>query len=92
MGKLAHQAGGEVRKLINAICEQALTDRVRGPHDRQRLPLRARLGVQNSKVLSKVLFLDSPKDPEKGLLQEILMVFLLVQMMAPVKPLGKVLR
>ncbi len=38
--------------LINSICEQALTDRVRKPHDRQRLPLRARLGVQNSKVLS----------------------------------------
>ena len=38
--------------LINAICEQALTDRVRAAHDRQRLPLRARLGVQNSRVLS----------------------------------------
>ncbi|MGQ5718804.1 GlxA family transcriptional regulator [Pseudochrobactrum asaccharolyticum] len=38
--------------LVNSICEQALTDRVRKPHDRQRLPLRARLGVQNSKVLS----------------------------------------
>ncbi|TPW31941.1 GlxA family transcriptional regulator [Pararhizobium mangrovi] len=38
--------------LVNRICEQALTDRVRGPHDRQRLPLRARLGIQNSKVLS----------------------------------------
>ncbi len=38
--------------LVNRICEQALTDRVRNPQDRQRLPLRARLGVQNSKVLS----------------------------------------
>ena len=38
--------------LVNTVCEQALTDRVRGPQDRQRLPLRARLGVQNSKVLS----------------------------------------
>ena len=38
--------------LINAICEQALTDRVRSHHDRQRLPLRARLGVQNTKILS----------------------------------------
>lgn len=38
--------------LVNSICEQALTDRVRKQHDRQRLPLRARLGVQNSKVLS----------------------------------------
>jgi transcriptional regulator GlxA family with amidase domain len=38
--------------LVNRVCEQHLTDRVRSPHDRQRLPLRARLGVQNSKVLS----------------------------------------
>src|ERR1700761_8756877 len=38
--------------LVNRVCEQALTDRVRSPHDRQRLPLRARLGVQNAKVLS----------------------------------------
>lgn len=38
--------------LVNRVCEQALTDRVRSPQDRQRLPLRARLGVQNSKVLT----------------------------------------
>ena len=38
--------------LVNRICEQVLTDRVRSPTDRQRLPLRARLGVQNTKVLS----------------------------------------
>ena len=35
--------------LVNRVCEQVLTDRVRSPTDRQRLPLRARLGVQNSK-------------------------------------------
>jgi transcriptional regulator GlxA family with amidase domain len=38
--------------LVNRVCEQVLTDRVRSPTDRQRLPLRARLGVQNTKVLS----------------------------------------
>lgn len=38
--------------LVNRICEMALTDRVRNSQDRQRLPLRARLGVQNAKVLS----------------------------------------
>lgn len=38
--------------LVNRICEMALTDRVRNARDRQRLPLRARLGVQNAKVLS----------------------------------------
>ncbi|MEM7300858.1 MAG: GlxA family transcriptional regulator [Pseudomonadota bacterium] len=45
--------------LINAVCEQALTDRVRGPHDRQRLPLRARLGVQNSKILSIIELMEA---------------------------------
>ncbi len=45
--------------LINAICEQALTDRVRGPHDRQRLPLRARLGVQNTKILSIIELMEA---------------------------------
>lgn len=45
--------------LVNRICEQALTDRVRKPHDRQRLPLRARLGVQNSKVLSIIEMMEA---------------------------------
>ena len=45
--------------LINAICEQALTDRVRGPHDRQRLPLRARLGVQNPRILSIIEMMEA---------------------------------
>ena len=45
--------------LINAICEQALTDRVRGPHDRQRLPLRARLGVQNTRILSIIEMMEA---------------------------------
>lgn len=46
-------------KLINAVCEQALTDRVRGPHDRQRLPLRARLGVQNARILSIIEMMEA---------------------------------
>lgn len=45
--------------LVNRVCEQALTDRVRNPHDRQRLPLRARLGVQNAKVLSIIEFMEA---------------------------------
>jgi len=45
--------------IINAICEQALTDRVRGPHDRQRLPLRARLGVQNARILSIIEMMEA---------------------------------
>ncbi len=45
--------------LVNAICEQALTDRVRSHHDRQRLPLRARLGVQNTKILSIIELMEA---------------------------------
>lgn len=45
--------------LVSRICEQQLTDRVRSPHDRQRLPLRARLGVQNAKVLSIIELMES---------------------------------
>jgi transcriptional regulator GlxA family with amidase domain len=45
--------------LVNRVCEQALTDRVRSPGDRQRLPLRARLGVQNAKVLSIIEFMEA---------------------------------
>lgn len=45
--------------LVNRICEQQLTDRVRSPHDRQRLPLKARLGIQNAKVLSIIETMES---------------------------------
>ena len=45
--------------LVNRVCEQVLTDRVRNPTDRQRLPLRARLGVQNSKVLSIIELMEA---------------------------------
>jgi len=45
--------------LVNRVCEQHLTDRVRSASDRQRLPLRARLGVQNSKVLSIIEIMEN---------------------------------
>jgi transcriptional regulator GlxA family with amidase domain len=45
--------------LVNRVCEQMLTDRVRSPTDRQRLPLRARLGVQNTKVLSIIELMET---------------------------------
>ena len=47
------------QELVNQVCEQALTDRVRNPQDRQRLPLRARLGVQNAKVLSIIEYMEA---------------------------------
>lgn len=45
--------------VINRICEQCLTDRVRSSTDRQRLPLRARLGVQNAKLLSIIEMMEA---------------------------------
>ncbi len=45
--------------LVNRVCEQVLTDRVRNSADRQRLPLRARLGVQNAKVLSIIELMEA---------------------------------
>jgi transcriptional regulator GlxA family with amidase domain len=45
--------------LVNRVCEQVLTDRVRNPTDRQRLPLRARLGVQNAKVLTIIELMEA---------------------------------
>ncbi len=45
--------------VVNRVCEQALTDRVRNPHDRQRLPLRARLGIHNSKVLTIIELMEA---------------------------------
>ena len=47
----------------------ALTDRVRGPHDRQRLPLRARLGVQNAKVLSIIELMEGNLSEPLSLLE-----------------------
>ncbi|MCT8971175.1 GlxA family transcriptional regulator [Microbaculum marinisediminis] len=45
--------------VVNRVCEQALTDRVRSPQDRQRLPLRARLGIHNSKVLTIIELMEA---------------------------------
>ncbi|MCO5730204.1 GlxA family transcriptional regulator [Rhizobium sp. SSA_523] len=45
--------------LVNRVCEQQLTDRVRNPNDRQRLPLRARLGVHHNKVLAIIELMES---------------------------------
>lgn len=67
MLNLIDQDFGET--LVNRVCEQALTDRVRGPHDRQRLPLRARLGVQNAKVLSIIELMESNLSEPLSLLE-----------------------
>ena len=67
MLNLIDQDFGE--NLVNRVCEQALTDRVRGPHDRQRLPLRARLGVQNAKVLSIIELMEKNLSEPLSLLE-----------------------
>ena len=38
-------------EIVTRVCEQCLIDRARSPTDRQRMPLRARLGVHNTKLL-----------------------------------------
>lgn len=57
MLKLIGDDFGDV--IVNRVCEQVLTDRVRSPTDRQRLPLRARLGVQNSKILTIIELMEA---------------------------------
>lgn len=46
-------------EIVARVCQGAITDRVRSPKDRQRLPLRARLGVQNSKVLMVIELMEA---------------------------------
>ncbi len=41
-------------RLATAVSEQCLLDRIRHPHDRQRLPLRARLGIHNPKLIAAI--------------------------------------
>ncbi|WP_082376285.1 GlxA family transcriptional regulator [Ahrensia marina] len=55
--------------LVNRICEQMLTDRVRAASDRQRLPLRARLGVQNARVLAIIELMEANLSEPLSLLE-----------------------
>lgn len=57
MLSLVMQDHGE--KIVNAVCEQALTDRMRNATDRQRLPLKSRLGVHNARVLAAVEIMEA---------------------------------
>lgn len=45
--------------LVMRLCEQCLADRVRPATDRQRLPLRARLTVNNSKLLTIIELMEA---------------------------------
>ena len=41
-------------ELATKVSEQCIVDRIRGPHDRQRMPLRLRLGVHHPKLINAV--------------------------------------
>ncbi|MEO1745940.1 MAG: GlxA family transcriptional regulator [Pseudomonadota bacterium] len=55
--------------VVNRVCEQMLTDRVRSAGDRQRLPLRARLGVQNARVLEIIELMEANLSEPLSLLE-----------------------
>lgn len=46
-------------QLATKVSEQCLLDRMRSPHDRQRLPLRARLGVHNPKLIRAIEMMEA---------------------------------
>ena len=46
-------------EVVGKICEQCLIDRIRAPDDRQRLPLGARIGVQNQTLLDIVELMEA---------------------------------
>ncbi len=45
---------GHGAELATKVSEQCIVDRIRGPHDRQRMPLRVRLGVHHPKLIRAV--------------------------------------
>ncbi len=60
MDMMLHLIGEDYGEhLVNRVCEQMLTDRVRSASDRQRLPLRAHLGLQNPKVIRIIELMES---------------------------------
>ncbi|MFZ1430795.1 MAG: GlxA family transcriptional regulator [Geminicoccaceae bacterium] len=56
--------------LATKVSEQCIVDRIRGPHDRQRMPLRVRLGVHHPKLIRAVEIMESRI--EETLSQEVL--------------------
>jgi len=45
--------------LATKISEQCLLDRIRGPHDRQRMPIRLRLGVHHPKLILAIELMEA---------------------------------
>jgi AraC family transcriptional regulator, glycine betaine-responsive activator len=57
-------------ELATKVSEQCIVDRIRGPHDRQRMPLRVRLGVHHPKLIRAVEIMEA--NIEEPLSQELL--------------------
>jgi AraC family transcriptional regulator, glycine betaine-responsive activator len=57
-------------ELATKVSEQCIVDRIRGPHDRQRMPLRVRLGVHHPKLIRAVEIMEA--NIEDPLSQEML--------------------
>jgi AraC family transcriptional regulator, glycine betaine-responsive activator len=55
-------------ELATKVSEQCIVDRIRGPHDRQRMPLRVRLGVHHPKLIRAVEIMEG--NVEEPLSQE----------------------
>jgi transcriptional regulator GlxA family with amidase domain len=46
-------------EVVTRVCEQCLIDRIRRPDDRQRLPIGARVGVQNPRLLEIIELMEA---------------------------------
>ena len=46
-------------EVVTKVCEQCLIDRIRRPEDRQRLPIGARVGVQNPRLIEIIEIMEA---------------------------------
>ncbi len=56
LSRIAATHGDE---LATKVSEQCLFDRIRGPHDRQRMPIRLRLGVHHPKLIMAIELMEA---------------------------------
>ena len=47
------------QELVSKISEQCLMDRIRQPHDHQRMPYRVRLGIHHSKLIGAIEMMEA---------------------------------
>ena len=63
-------SAGHGEELATKVSEQCLLDRIRGPQDRQRMPIRMRLGVHHPKLIMAIELMEA--NIEEPLSQELL--------------------